>query len=938
MHFKKKPLVLIIIFLFAGTVFAKDIQQHPQLIKGTLKNGLTYYIYPNDYPKGEAVYRLFIKSGSVNETDEQRGLAHFLEHMAFNGTKHFHGNEIVSFLESKGAKFGRDLNAHTSYNETVYKLKLPTTGGMVDTTLTILADWLDGLLLEEEEIDSERGVIMSEWLSKQKPEAEVSDVLLDELMNNSIFGKRKVIGDTAVIQNFKYKTLRNYYESWYRPGLTAVAVVGDIDPVKVEKMIKSKFSGMKDINRDNPAEHSIPDYARAEARVVINKDLQKPDLTMIQLVPLSEPVRKESEYYPYLQRTLLNRLFRNRLNALSFTNNSYAKGSVGISDFLNTKGILMASVELMPNKIEEGVSLFTSQLSQIYKYGFLPAEIEKVKRAFISSKERAAKSTQPTSSSVLMDEVYADFYKDYIITTPEEEYRLTKKYIDCIDSVSIVDELHQLADPARTHYIFSSFEENSIADSVRLLQFVDSVLNKAIDPYHIEIEVPSQLLEEEPVAGRIVSEKEIPAIKGTELLLSNGIRLIYKESVSAKERISMSAYRKGGLFALDSTDYVNGVFSPNVISLSGAGNFSRDELSYYLAGSSASVRLLIESTRAGMVAGSSSEDIETMFQLLYLKWTQPKADRSVFELAKKRSIENYQSKNITDQTIFFRDLNYLMKGEDYVTREMTDSVMEAQLQFDRMVPLYHQAFGDANGFTFVIISDMGLDKLTPYIERYIASLPASEGNHETPYRYDGGKIRTTAAQLTRAAGDSERGVVSLIFQYSDIPDDTQRFGLQSDLMSGVLRTKLLAELREKMGMVYSVSVSAGLRKYPAELARNTISFATNPENSRLLIDQVRTILNEMAANPESFVPELENVKLSLINDMAVNVQRDTYWSSYIRNTTFNEENDWDYISNLPDIVRGISAEELSDFLAAYYNEDSMIEAILLPKQKKQTNH
>ncbi len=175
---------------------------------------------------------------------------------------------------------------------------------------------------------------MSEWLSKQKPEAEVSDVLLDELMNNSIFGKRKVIGDTAVIQNFKYKTLRNYYESWYRPGLTAVAVVGDIDPVKVEKMIKSKFSGgMKDINRDNPAEHSIPDYARAEARVVINKDLQKPDLTMIQLVPLSEPVRKESEYYPYLQRTLLNRLFRNRLNALSFTNNSYAKGALVFQTF-----------------------------------------------------------------------------------------------------------------------------------------------------------------------------------------------------------------------------------------------------------------------------------------------------------------------------------------------------------------------------------------------------------------------------------------------------------------------------------------------------------------------------------------------------------------------------------------------------------------------------
>ena len=929
---KKLPLLLSLL-LFVFTASAKEIPQHPQLVKGTLKNGLTYYIYPNDYPKGEAVYRLFIKSGSVNETDEQRGLAHFLEHMAFNGTAHFPGNGLVSFLESKGAKFGRDLNAHTSYNETVYKLKLPTTGGMVDTTLTILADWLDGLLLEEEEVDAERGVILSEWLSKQKPEAEVSDVLLSELMNNSIYDRRKVIGDTAVIRNFPYATLRNYYERWYHPSLAAVAIVGDVDPAKAEKMIRSKFSGMKSRRKERPVHHTIPDYEEAAARVVINKNLKKAELTMIQLVPHSEPVRKESDYYPYLQRTILNRLFRNRLNALSFTNNGYVNGSLGVSDFLNTKGILMASVELKPDAIEEGVALFTSQLSQIYQYGFLPAEIEKVKKSIISSKERAATSAQPVASATLMEELYADFYKDYAITTPEVEYRLTKEHIDRIDSLSLVRMLHGLADPGRTHYIFSSFEENSLADSVRLLRFVDSIHQRPIGPYRLEIDPPSQLLETEPEPGRILGEKKIPAIDGTELYLSNGVRVIYKEAVSGKERVSMSAYKKGGLYALDSTEYVSGVFAPSVVSLSGAGDFSRDELSYYLAGNSSSVRMLIESTRAGMVAGASAEDVETMFQLLYLKWTQPKADSSVFELTKKRAIENYRNKNITDQTIFYQDLNDLMKGVDYVTREMTDSVMEAQLQFDRMVPLFHQAFGDANGFTFVIVSDMGLDRLIPYIERYIASLPASEGNGETPYRYDGGKIRTTAAQLTRAAGDSERGVVSLIFQYDDIPDDTQRFGLQGDLMSGVLRTKLLAELREKMGMVYSVSVSAGSRKYPAELARNTISFATNPDNCRLLIDQVRTILNGMAANPQSFVPELENVKLSLINDMAVNVQRDTYWSSFIRNSAFNEEEKWDYVSTFPDLVRSITPEELAAYLKEYYSENSMIEAVLLPKTK-----
>lgn len=934
MMFAKRQSVLILILWLCGvTLFAQEIARHPRLVKGTLQNGLTYYIYPNDFPKGEAVYRLFIKSGSVNETEDQLGLAHFLEHMAFNGTRHFPGNELVRFLEAKGAKFGRDLNAHTSYSETVYKLKLPTSGGMVDTTLTILADWLDGLLLQEEEIDAERGVILSEWLSKQKPEAEVNDVLLSELLNNSRYDKRKVIGDTAVIANFSYATLREYYDRWYRPGLAAVAVVGDVDPVAVEKMIRNKFGRMNNRQGIRAELYPIPDYHSAEAKVVIHGDLKKTELVMVQLVPHSEPVRMEKDFYPYLQRNILNRLFRERLNALSFHNNDYVKGSVSLSDFLNVKGILLASVELKPDRVEQGIALFTSQLNQIYRYGFQTAEIEKVKKAFLNAKERSAVSIQPTASASLMEELYADFYKEYVVTTPEEEFRLTKQYIDCIDSLSLVTMLHELVEPEKMHFLYSSFETHSLAEPAQLLNFVDSIRQLKSEPYHQTINPPAELLEQEPLPGSVHCKKAIPAIDGMELLLSNGVRVIYKRSVSGKDRLSLSAYKKGGLYALDSTDYVNGFFAPSVVSLSGAGLFSREELSYFLAGSSASVRLLIENTRAGLVAGASTTDAETMFRLLHLKWTQPRAEQSVFDLTKKKAIEDYRNKNVTEQTLFYRELDELMRGVDYVTREMTDSVIEQSLHFDRMLPVFRQAFGDANGFTFVIVTDMELDVLIPYLERYIASLPASEGNGETPYRYDGGKLRTEAAQLKRAAGDSERGVVTLIFQQDEIPDEIVHFQLKNDLMSGVLRSKLLTELREKMGMVYSVSVSAGSRKFPSELVRNTISFSTNPENTALLIDRIGLILREMAAHPGSFTAELENVKLSLINDLAVDVQRDTYWSSYIRNSTFNEEEEWDYTSRFPDIVRGITAEELSTFVEMFYSSKNKIEAVLLPKLK-----
>jgi predicted Zn-dependent peptidase len=324
--------------------------------------------------------------------------------------------------------------------------------------------------------------------------------------------------------------------------------------------------------------------------------------------------------------------------------------------------------------------------------------------------------------------------------------------------------------------------------------------------------------------------------------------------------------------------------------------------------------------------------VETLFQLMYLKWTQPKVDSSVFEMTKNRSIENYRNKNITEQTVFYRDLNYLMKGEDYVTREITDSIVEEQLHIEKMLPVFHQAFGDANGFTFVIISDMELEALSPYINRYIASLPQSTDGGTKPFVYDGGKACTTATEFIRAAGDSERAAVSMIFQHTDIQDKKNSYDLKSNIMSSVLRMKLLSELREKMGMVYSVNVSSGYRKYPSELARNTISFVSNPDNYVRLITEIKSILKEMSENPHSYDTELENVKLSLINDMAVNVQNDTYWSSFIRNSSFNGNEDWNYISNFRNIVDNITNEELSEFLSRYYNVNNMIEAILLPQK------
>ena len=932
--YKLKYITLLLTSFFIFQIgFSQNIPQNEKLIKGMLENGMTYYIYPNDYPKNEAVYRLFIKSGSIFEEEQKKGLAHFLEHMAFNGTKNFPKNELINFLETKGAKFGADINAHTSYNETVYKLQVPTDNpDVIDSTLLILSDWADGISIKPEDVEDERGVIMAEWLSKRDSKQEVNDALLDMLLNNSRFSERVVIGDTAVIINATAKDLRDYYESWYRPDLMAVAVVGDINADSIEYKIKENFSNLSSKNRGKIPEYDIPNYDDVDAKIIINNSLKSPELMFIQLGEKTKSVINEEDYIPYLERNLINRLFKNRISDLSFENTSYTKGSIGFSDFLNTKSILMGSVTLIPGKTKEGIEKFIADINQVYKYGFTDVEIGKIKNQYLNSLQLKAKEDSPTSSSTLMKEVNADFYKGHVVTTPKEEYNLATKYINYIDSLSILTSLNDYIDINKTHYLYTSFNGEELSDKQDLISLVNRAFKAKVTPYLIDVDLTKELLPKSPQKGEIIKRKSIDDIEGTELTLSNGAKVLYKPSVSGKNRINISAFKKGGLYALDSTDYVSGLFAPSIVSLSGAGSLNRSELSYYLAGNSASVRLLIEKTRAGMVGSSSLDDVETLFELMYAKWVTPNADREVFDITKKMAIENYQKQNKTEKDIFYEDLGYLMRSKNYVTDEMTDSRIEKGLDFEKVIPVFNSSFGNAYGFTFVIISDASIEELTPFIETYIASLPSYETNlDETKYKYKGGDTRKYSADFIRKASDSERAVVSLIFQRTDIPDNFDLYQLKSNMADDVIKIRLIDEIREKMGLIYSVNVSTGSTIHPSDLSRSTISFSASPDDLDVIINKIEQILDKMVLNSDSFDIELEKVKINQKQSILSKMQSNLYWTTFMRNTVFNEQYNWSYHLELDNVLDSITTSEISDLISKNFNINNRIKAILLPK-------
>ena len=931
---KKNRVIVMLLLLMPLIALAQQLlPRDPKLRMGQLGNGLTYYIYPNPNPKGEAVYRLFVKAGSVNERDDQQGLAHFLEHLAFNGTKHFPGDGIVRFLESKGAKFGKDLNAHTSFNETVYKLQLPSTDPlMVDSTLTILSDWASGLTIAPDEVEKERGVILSEWLSRGGTQTDNSMKLVMELLNGSLYSKRITIGDTAIIRHATPQTIRQYYEQWYRPELMAVAVVGDIDANRIERLIREKFSGLSGdakgpITSLNPA---IPEYTSTAVTIATDPNVKKTELDMLMLLPQPKAVQTPDDYRQYLMRSILNSLMKLRFNALSFDDPAYAKGAIQYSRFLGTTGAVDASVELTKGKLCQGIRDFVAAQQQIYRFGFTQSEINRAKKSLLSSMRNKVSSKNSVRSANLMDEIYADFYEGNRLVSRKDELQLMEQFMPAIDSVAMLNLIQRVFETRPQHYMLRGGDEvrQEISDENDLLLLIDDSRQHPVTPYWKNINVPDVLTTLRP-ANHIVSETPIPEIGATDLRLDNGARVIFRRAETEQDRVTLSAFRKGGQYGLDSTRYYTSVVAPSIISLSGAGDFSREALNYYLAGNTASVRLLVDKLRTGVAGSAHLPDVETMFQLLWLRWTQPRVDTTISRMTLDKLKEGYRLKQETPQDRFSRELAWLMNGRNYTNAVLTDTLIERCVREDDMLPLHHRFFGPATGYTFVILGDCDLDDVRSYISTYIGALPS--GKPDTTWQVSDRQIPHRNVEFVRATSDQQKATVSLVWQQDKTSGDLQVQEIYASALKSILRSALLKRLREDMGKVYSVSASVASGRYPSYLSRSTIAFVCQPDDVDTLIDATRQELQQLYEHPDLYTGYLDDVKQNLIKENALQKQQTAYWTSWIRNSVYNNQEDWTWLERYDDVVRSMTMQDVAAYAHHVLRDAYQVKAVLLPK-------
>lgn len=928
---------IIISFLVAlcmATGFSQSLVQDTVLVKKQLPNGLTYYIYPTNKVKGQAHFRLFVKVGSLQETEKQRGLAHFLEHMAFNGTKHFKANELIEFLETKGSKFGHDVNAHTSFEETIYKLKVSTKNtSVIDSTLTIMSDWVNGMLLDSFEVEKERGVVLSEWLSKQSPKNKKGQFFLQTLLNNSLYSQRTVIGDTTSLKNFKRKELKAFYQKWYDPSLMAVAIAGDVDAEEVEHKIIKKFAKIP-TQSPKPLLGEIASYTN-DSLVIYKDDLTKK--TQLSYIQLHEPLRDvntQQAYKEYLMRVLINKLITTRLAQLSFQENEYNNASINLNNFLNSKGVLLATIDLKPENALQGIRDFNKHFQQIFQYGFTELEIKKVTKTMLASFGAKAKENKPVSASGMMGQMYEDFFNGNKIISLRDEYALMKNCFSELTAAKVLVFLKKNETNSPFRYLLTTNEKewDKLPSKGMLFKAIQEHKTIKVAPYEHHFKVPKKLITQSIQPGEIKKIKNIPEIDAQEIHLTNGATVIYKKSLKSKESVLLAGFKKGGLYAIDSTDYVSAQYAAPAISVSGYGAFSREALSYYLSGNSAKVQFLIDKTRAGFFGSSKIKDLQTLFQLFYLKATDPKIDSSAFKKLKDLSIERIVEDEPSPKEVFQKKFKYLVRGKDYTTAKRTKAQVEEKLIKEKLIPIYKSFFANADGFVITLISDKELEVFLPFIKTYIGGIP--KGEVKNAYKYQPRPLKKKNKSLVAYGEESSKAIYTAIHQQSKKVKNIAEVEIKNQILENVLKLELNKRLREELGVIYGVRVSVSATQHPKPLSRQTIALVCKPADVDLIKSEIAEIINEIATGALDIEMHMEKTKSNLISKFNISRQKNSFWTKSIRDYYFNSYSNWDFVTAYPQLVNNISKKDIKKITQTYFLKSPKIEAILYPKNQK----
>jgi zinc protease len=900
----------------------------PQITTGRFANGLRYYIRKNKKPEQRAELRLVVNAGSILEERDQSGLAHFVEHMAFNGTKHFPKQETVKFLESIGMRFGPSVNAFTSFDETVYMLEVPTDKpDVLDKAFLILEDWAHNVSFDDAEIDKERGVITEEWRLRRGAGARMQDKQFPILFKGSRYAERLPIGDMEVVQSFKHERLKKFYEDWYRPELMAVVAVGDFDKAAIETLVKNHFETIpkSPATKMRPTS-DVPEQPGTLYAIATDKEASGTSVAVYSKMP----ARDQTTIGAYRDQ-IVERLFAGMLSArfsemAQKPDAPFLGAGAGRGQFVRPLEVSTLSAGVKEDGIERGLDALFTEALRVEKFGFTATELDRQKRNIMRGLERAVAEKDNTPSSSLADEYVRNFTDKEPTPGLDYEMGLHARFLPEI-TLAEVNALAKQWAPDKNRVVMVNAPDKpglAIPDETKLAAVITSATRKDLTAY-VDTVGTQPLLESAPPRGDIAKTSTKDAFGVTEWELSNGVKVVLKPTTFKEDEVLFQAFSPGGTSLASDADFVPAQTAAQVIANGGLGKFSAIELRKMLTGKVASARPFIGELEEGMRGSASKKDLETMFQLIYLSFTQPRADSSIFDVMTSTTRSQLANQKATPEFAFAETLNSVLSQNHPRAQLMTPETVD-KMNLDKSFAFYKDRFSDASDFTFVFVGSFDVDAMKPLVTQYLASLPAT--HRKETWKDVGIKKPTGVIEKRVDKGLEPKSRAEVVFSGPFSYNQDQRVAIRA--MAQVLEIRLRESLREDLGGTYSVSASAGYSKIPREEYSVTISFGCSPDRTDELVKSVLKEIEQLKTNGPSD-KQVADVKETFLRDQETNMKQNGYVLAQIA-ARYQYGEDLTSLFNMSEYYNKITPAMVRDAARQYLNTSNFVKVTLFPEK------
>ena len=909
-----------------GKSAVDQIPLDPAVEHGVLENGLEYFIRPNSEPHNRIVLRLVINAGSILEDEDQLGLAHLIEHMAFNGTTNFEKHEIINYLESTGMKFGADTNAHTSFDETVYKINIPADDPvMLQTGLEILKEWAFEIAFEDEEIDMERGVVFEEWRSGRGAAARMRDEYFPVLFSDSLYGVRMPIGDMEVVKNSSYDTIKRFYRDWYRPDLMAVIVVGEVDTASVKKQIEDLFGAYNNGSNPRPREEfPVPDNNVRLYSIVSDPEAVT---TTMQIVYKNDSVTGSTvgEYRTSINKILHNMMFRQRLDELTNQSNPpYIYSFAGSTDLVRTKSSFYMGAVTAENSVVPAFETLLEENERFMRFGFTESELQRAKSEILSFIEAAYSEKDKTESIYFVEELV-----DYFLNgTPgpgiEWEWKMIKSILPELTLEEVVETGRSLRADIKPVIIVTGPEKESVSyPSAGFLDSMFSTITEAdIEEYRDDL-AGLELMDIVPQPGSVIEEWHDEAADFYIWKLSNNSRVIFKYTDFKNNEVLFSSFSPGGTSLVEDSEYLSSTVASNLIQRSGLGNFDVVALEKILAGKRASVSPYIGTLYEGFSGNSVPEDAETLFQLLNLYFTDLRRADMAFDSFMNRMEGLLENRERRPEVVFQDTLKAALYNNHFRSRPLTVSRL-TEIDQNMVYDIFQERFTNPADFTFFFIGNIPKD-FRKLVETYIASIP-EQGEKENWIDKDI-SIVSGVHSIDVYAGIENKSSVNIIFsgRYNwTLENNTALYALRD-----LLDIRLREEVREDSSGTYGVHVSASSIKAPVEEFILSISFSCDPDRVEELTNVVFSVIDEVRQSPAS-EENVIKIKEGFRRTYEESIRENSYWLA-VMDAVYRYGLESSYLLDKPARNEAVTADLILDAAVKYLDTNNYFKAVLYPE-------